>query len=70
MYPDGTVNASNDDSDNHCILEFTSMLPGHVRIKGVEANLYLAMDRNGLLYGEVHLKIYFNFSLHLNNILF
>lgn len=54
IFPDGTVSTSDDDVDNHCILEFTSMLPGHVRIKGVHANLFLAMDKNGMLYGEVY----------------
>lgn len=71
IYPNGTVKASNDDSDKHCVMEFTSMLPGHVRIKGVEANLFLAMDRNGLLYGEVHLKnVFLIFCSQLNSILF
>lgn len=49
----GTVSTSDDDIDGHCIMEFTSMSPGHVRIRGVEANMFLAMDNNGLLYGEV-----------------
>lgn len=53
IFPNGTVTSSDDDIDSHCILEFTSMLPGHVRIKGVEANLYLAMNKDGKLYGEV-----------------
>lgn len=53
IYPNGTVTSSDDDTDNHCIMEFTSMLPGHVRIKGVEANLFLAMNKDGKLYGEV-----------------
>jgi len=49
----GTVSSSDDDIDSHCIMEFTSMSPGHVRIRGVEANLFLAMNKDGLLYGEV-----------------
>lgn len=53
IFPDGTVSTSDDDVDNHCVMEFTSMSPGHIRIKGVEANLFLAMDKNGRLYGEV-----------------
>ncbi|XP_026813074.1 fibroblast growth factor 10-like isoform X3 [Rhopalosiphum maidis] len=48
----GKVSSSDDDIDSHCIMEFTSMSPGHVRIKGVEANLFLAMNKDGLLYGE------------------
>lgn len=67
IYENGTVATSDDDIDKHCILEFTSMAPGHVRIKGVEANLYLAMDKTGHIYGEVNKLIQFilsfNFSL-------
>lgn len=48
----GKVSSSDDDIDSHCIMEFTSMSPGHVRIRGVEANLFLAMNKDGLLYGE------------------
>lgn len=54
IFPNGIVTSSDDDIDNHCIMEFTSMFPGHVRIKGVEANLFLAMNKNGQLYGEVN----------------
>lgn len=49
----GIVSSSDDDVDSHCVMEFTSMSPGHVRIRGVEANLFLAMNKDGLLYGEV-----------------
>lgn len=64
VFPDGTVSTSDDDVDNHCVMEFTSMSPGHVRIKGVEANLFLAMDRNGRLYGEVmFIRCFFFFFL-------
>lgn len=49
----GKVSSSDDDIDSHCVMEFTSMSPGHVRIRGVEANLFLAMNKDGLLYGEV-----------------
>lgn len=55
IFENGTVATSDDDVDKHCILEFTSMAPGHVRIKGVEANLFLAMNKNGHLYGEVNI---------------
>lgn len=54
IFPDGTVCTSDDDTDGHCVMEFTSMSPGHVRIKGVRANAFLAMDKNGRLYAEVH----------------
>lgn len=54
----GKVSSSDDDIDSHCVMEFTSMFPGHVRIRGVEANLFLAMNKDGLLYGEV--RIVFN----------
>lgn len=36
------------------ILEFSSAGLGEVRIRSVEANLYLAMNQNGNLYGEVN----------------
>jgi len=49
----GRVSSSDDDIDSHCIMEFTSISPGHVRIKGIQANLFLAMNKDGLLYGEV-----------------
>ncbi|VVC45678.1 Cytokine IL1/FGF,Fibroblast growth factor family [Cinara cedri] len=52
IFSNGTVSTSDDDIDNHCILEITSISPGLVRIKGVEADLFLAMDNKGLLYGE------------------
>lgn len=55
IFSNGTVSTSDDDIDSHCLMEFTSMSPGHVRIRGVEANLFLAMDNNGLLYGEVNI---------------
>lgn len=54
---DGTVSASDDDIDRHCIMEFTSERPGYVRIRGVEANLFLSMDKNGQLYGEVKMVL-------------
>lgn len=54
IFPNGVVTCSDDDIDKHCIMEFTSIFPGHVRIKGVEANMFLAMNKNGQLYGEVN----------------
>jgi hypothetical protein len=46
---------------NYCgfvpaLLEVTTISLDEVRIQGVESKLYLAMDRNGLLYGEVTLN--------------
>lgn len=39
--------------DPHSVLEFTSSdPPGAFRIRGVEADLYLAMDEKGRVYGE------------------
>jgi hypothetical protein len=35
------------------LLEVSTISMDEVRIKGVESKLYLAMDRNGRLYGEV-----------------
>lgn len=58
ILPDGTVSSSDDSSNKFCILEFTSMFPGHVRIKGVEANLYLAMNKQSKLYGEVIMRFF------------
>jgi hypothetical protein len=65
IFDNGTVDTSDDDIDKHCILEFTSMAPGHVRIKGVEANLFLAMDKTGHLYGEVNNFIQFFYIFYL-----
>ncbi|KAK7595279.1 hypothetical protein V9T40_013104 [Parthenolecanium corni] len=49
---DGTV--IGDPLANHTsgVLEFTSAGIGEIRIRGVEANLYLAMNAKGSLYGE------------------
>ncbi|XP_050532405.1 fibroblast growth factor 1-like [Daktulosphaira vitifoliae] len=56
ILPDGTVTSSDDDLNKFCVIEFTSMLPGHVRIRGVESNLYLAMNKQSILYGESNPK--------------
>ncbi|KAK9502288.1 hypothetical protein O3M35_011086 [Rhynocoris fuscipes] len=50
----GTVEGDNDDSNPYAIMEFTSAGFGEVKIRGVEANLYLAFNRKGRLYGEVN----------------
>jgi len=35
------------------LLEFSSVDIAEVRIRGIETNLYLAMNSDGRLYGEV-----------------
>ncbi|RZC32117.1 FGF domain containing protein [Asbolus verrucosus] len=53
VYPDGVVRGTPDDNDLHTFLKLTSAgYPGHVRIKGLLSNLYVAMDKKGRLYGE------------------
>ncbi|XP_008196985.1 fibroblast growth factor 1 [Tribolium castaneum] len=53
VYPDGEVRGTPDDDDLHTYLEVMSAgHPGHVRIKGLLTNLYVAMDPKGRLYGE------------------
>ncbi|XP_063904546.1 fibroblast growth factor 1-like [Zophobas morio] len=53
VYPDSVVKGNPDDNDLHTFLEIISAgYPGHVRIKGLLTNLYLAMDKKGRLYGE------------------
>ncbi|CAG0888803.1 unnamed protein product [Cyprideis torosa] len=51
--PNGTVRGTTDATDPCTLLEFSSAEQGgEVQIRGVESNLYLAMDRKGKLYGE------------------
>ncbi|KAJ8959133.1 hypothetical protein NQ318_022391 [Aromia moschata] len=53
VYPDGTVKGTPDENDLHTYLEIQSAgFPGHVKIKGMLANLYVAMDHKGRLYAE------------------
>jgi fibroblast growth factor 1 len=53
VYPDGVVRGTPDDNDLHTFLELISAgYPGHVRIKGLLTNLYVAMDKKERLYGE------------------
>ncbi|XP_056633331.1 uncharacterized protein LOC130442944 [Diorhabda sublineata] len=53
VYPDGKIRGTPDENDLHTFLELTSAgYPGHVRIKALLTNLYIAMDRRGKLYGE------------------
>ncbi|TRY69946.1 hypothetical protein TCAL_05211 [Tigriopus californicus] len=53
IFKDGTVKGTKDENDPHSVLEFTSSdPPGAFRIHGVEADLYVAMDEKGRVYGE------------------
>ncbi|CAH1106625.1 unnamed protein product [Psylliodes chrysocephalus] len=53
IYPDGKVRGTGDENDLHTYLELSAAgYPGHVRIRGLLTNLYIAMDRRGRLYGE------------------
>ncbi|XP_067134776.1 fibroblast growth factor 1-like isoform X1 [Centruroides vittatus] len=49
---DGTVRGTEEHYSKWAILEISSPGPAEVRIKGVESQLYLAMDENGELYGS------------------
>ncbi|XP_022906758.2 fibroblast growth factor 2-like [Onthophagus taurus] len=58
IYPDGTVRGTQDQNDLHTYLELKNAGPvGYVRIFGLLTNLYLAMDKNGRLYGENNMWI-------------
>ncbi|XP_073990722.1 fibroblast growth factor 1-like [Rhodnius prolixus] len=50
---DGSVLGDNDDSNPYAIMEFTSAGFGEVKIRGIQANLYLAFNKKGQLYGEI-----------------
>ncbi|KAJ8972687.1 hypothetical protein NQ317_001708, partial [Molorchus minor] len=53
VYPDGTVKGTPDENDLHTYLEVQSAdFPGHVKIKGLLANMYVGMDYKGRLYAE------------------
>ncbi|KAJ8916827.1 hypothetical protein NQ315_005834, partial [Exocentrus adspersus] len=53
VYPDGIVKGTPDENDLHTYLELVSAgFPGHVKIKGMLANMYVAMDAKGRLYAE------------------
>ncbi|XP_018574813.1 fibroblast growth factor 1-like [Anoplophora glabripennis] len=53
IYPDGSVKGTSDENDLHTYLEVVSAgFPGHVKIKGMLTNLYVAMNKKGMLYGE------------------
>jgi fibroblast growth factor 1 len=50
------VNGIQDDHHEFALLEVSTISLDEVRIQGVQTKLYLAMDRNGRLYGEVDLN--------------
>jgi len=53
IFPGGKVVGLQQLDSKYARVEFTSGQEyGHVRIRGVEANLYLAMNSKGFLYGE------------------
>eukprot|EP00095_Tigriopus_kingsejongensis_P007514 maker-scaffold103_size370364-snap-gene-1.19 protein:Tk07514 transcript:maker-scaffold103_size370364-snap-gene-1.19-mRNA-1 annotation:"heparin-binding growth factor 1" len=58
IHQDGSVSGTKEDFDKFSVLEFTpSDPPGAFRIRGVESDLYLAMNDKGCLYGEKNRQI-------------
>ncbi|XP_021925338.1 putative fibroblast growth factor 1 isoform X3 [Zootermopsis nevadensis] len=53
IFADGKVRGIDRDLDDFALLEVSTISPDEVKIQGVKSKLYLAMDRNGRLYGEV-----------------
>ncbi|KAK3925862.1 Fibroblast growth factor 1 [Frankliniella fusca] len=54
--PKGRVTGTTNPTDKYAVLEFSSVTNGEVRIRGVEANLFLAMNRQGKLYGQANVR--------------
>ncbi|XP_034252858.1 fibroblast growth factor 1-like [Thrips palmi] len=54
--PKGRVTGTENPNDKYAVLEFSSVTNGEVRIRGVEANLFLAMNRQGKLYGQANIR--------------
>nr|XP_023024745.1 fibroblast growth factor 1-like [Leptinotarsa decemlineata] len=53
VYPDGKVRGTLDENDIHTYLEIVSAgYPGHIKIRGLLTNLYIAMNRKGRIYGD------------------
>ncbi|XP_035290541.1 fibroblast growth factor 1-like [Anguilla anguilla] len=50
--PDGTVDGEREEADVYTVLKTTAVSVGVVVIEGVEAGRYLAMDKEGQLYGS------------------
>ncbi|XP_065201992.1 fibroblast growth factor 1-like isoform X2 [Planococcus citri] len=58
ILPNGIVTTDQYANNQAGVLEFSSAGIGEVRIRGVQANLYLAMNENGNLYGEENPRDY------------
>ncbi|PSN30901.1 Fibroblast growth factor 9 [Blattella germanica] len=52
IFSNGNVMGIDRDIDDFALLEVSTISPDEVRIRGVQTKLYLAMDKNGRLYGE------------------
>ncbi|KAG5885638.1 hypothetical protein JTB14_012068 [Gonioctena quinquepunctata] len=53
IYPDGKVRGTHDDNDVHTYLEILSSgYPGHIKIRGLLTNLFIAINKKGRMYGE------------------
>ncbi|KAF7206191.1 fibroblast growth factor 1 isoform X2 [Nothobranchius furzeri] len=69
ILPDGTVNGGTRENDPYETLRLTSVSAGMVVIKGETTGRYLAMNKNGLLYGSQTLndECYFLENFEENN---
>ncbi|CAG0887700.1 unnamed protein product [Darwinula stevensoni] len=52
IHPDGSVRGTREPYSPFAVLDFTAVAVGEVQMKGAATNLYVAMNRSGLLYGE------------------
>ncbi|KAJ8348079.1 hypothetical protein SKAU_G00266680 [Synaphobranchus kaupii] len=52
IQPDGTVDGEREETDVYTVLRMTAVSVGVVVVEGVEAGRYLAMDKDGQLYGS------------------
>lgn len=74
IHSDGSIRGTNEPYNKWAVLELSSPATGEVRIRGVEANLYLAMNDRGRLYAKadrsaddnIFLEKY-DFDSHYNN---